>query len=89
MYINPDTKYEKYFRRLIKDRIAYTDDIQFTRQLGRKYPELFDKDNGFLDIARIKKRHESVLILRPNTGLAPITPPTSTSKYKKYKFFKI
>lgn len=89
MYISPDTKYEKYFRRLIKDRIVYTDDIQFTRHLGRNYPALFDRDNGFLDIARIKKRQESVLILRPNTGLAPITPPTSTNSRKKYKFFKI
>ena len=89
MYIKPDSKYDKYFQRLLKDRVVYTNDINFTRQLGRKYPDLFDKNNGFMDIARIKKHHESVIVLRPYAGLAPIYSSNGTNKKKKYHFFKI
>lgn len=88
-FIKPDKEYEKYFSRLLKDRVVYTNDIQFTRKISRKHPELFDKDKGFLDIARIKKRNESVLILRPYAGLAPISPPSSINSKKKYQFFRI
>lgn len=89
MDITPNRKYSKYFDRLIKDRIVYTNDKDFTRMLGKKYPMLFDKNKGFMDIARIYKRNESAIILRPNVGLAPIHPPTSLNINKRYKFFRI
>ena len=77
---------EKLFRRLAKDRIVYTDNSDFTRSLGRKYPGLFDEDNGFLDIGRIKKRRSSVIVLRPGNGIAP---KPCRKKYMQFDFFKI
>jgi len=84
-----ETEYDKYFKRLLKDRVSYIEDINITRNLGKKYPDLFDEDNGFMDIARIKKRNVSALVLRPGAGLAPMTPNSSTNRKKKYKFFRI
>lgn len=88
MYIKPVDKYDKYFRRLLKTHRVDIEDINITRNMPRKYPELFDKDNGFLDIGRIDRTHTSMLVLRNNVGIAPIY-PSSSKKTIKYKFFRI
>jgi hypothetical protein len=88
MYIKPIDKYDKYFRRLLKSHRVDIDDISIVRNMPRKYPELFDKNNGFMDIGRIDRTRTSMLVLRPNTGIAPIYPPSS-KKGIKYKFFRI
>jgi len=91
MFIKPWSKeVENYFRRLAKDRIVYTDDISFTRTLGRKYPELFDRNNGFMDIGRIEKQHKSIIAIRPGNTIVPLKEFDSRKrKYTFFKFFKI
>ena len=91
MKINPKTKeVERLFRRLAKDKIGYIDDITFSRNLGRWYPELFDEHNGFMDIARIDKRKKSVVIIRPNAGIAPIESNSSRKRrFTRFQLFKI
>lgn len=91
MFVKPWSKeVEKYFKRLAKDRLFYTKDINFTRNLGRKYPELFDKNNGFMDIGRIEKRNESIVVVRPGSIVVPLEEPDwRRRKFTKFKFFKI
>jgi len=90
MYVKPWNDYSrKKLQQLMKDGVVYTDNIEFTRTFGRRYPSLFDGEKGFADIARIKKRKESVIVKRPNVGIAPVLgPPTQPSKLK-FQFFKI
>ncbi len=91
MKINPKTKQvEKLFRRLAKDKIGYVDDINFTRNLGRWYPELFDENNGFMDIARIDKRRTSVVVVRPGFGVAPLESSSSRKRrFIRFELFKL
>jgi len=63
---------ERILNRLVKVGKAYTTNSQFTRMFGRKYPELFDKHNGFMDIAPIKKRSMSVILPRDDVIVYPI-----------------
>ena len=87
MYIKPWSKEsENYFRRLAKDRIIYTKDIEFTRTLGKRYPSLFEEDNGFLDIGRIKKTSSSMIALRPGNIIAP---KPNRRKFLQFDFYKI
>lgn len=80
----------KFFRRITKDRIFYTNDIDLSRSLGRRYPSLFDKENGFMDIGRIKKTNSSMIALRPNSYIMPLPPSiTNTKKNFRFKFYKI
>ena len=79
-------KAEKYLRRLAKDRILYTNDIEFTRTLGRRYPNLLKADDGFLDIGRIERRHSSMIAIRPGSGIAP---KRENRKFLQFDFFKI
>ena len=89
-YISPWSEYSrKKLLQITKDRIVYTGNVQFTRNFGRKYPWLFDEKTGYMDIARIDKRRESVIVLRPNCGLAPIPGPPSMPKSLKFRPFKI
>ena len=90
-YLIPwDKESEKYFRRLMKDRIVYIDNNKFTRAFGRRYPTLFDENQGYLDIGRIDRRNKSMIALRPGITLAPIqSPPTRITRIQKYKFFRI
>ena len=90
MYVKPWSKdAERCFRDLVKERVAYTDNIMFTRSFGRKHPELTDKDNGFIDIGRIDKRNKSVITLRPHVSLIPIESSSSRPKRLKFRFYKI
>ena len=79
---------ERIFRQLAKDQRAYTKNNKITRKLGRSYPELFD--NGFMDIGRIDRKNESIIVLRPGIGIAPVPPkPSIPSKFLKFQFFRI
>ena len=78
-------KSKNKIRQLAKDGIIYTNDINFTRTIGRRYPQLFDENNGFLDIGRIGKRNKSMIAKRPNVSIIPIIKPRTT----KFKFYKI
>lgn len=90
MYVKPWSKdAEKCFRDLVRERVAYTDNIMFTRSFGRRHPELTDKNNGFIDIARIDKRNKSVVTLRPHVSLIPIQTRSGRSEIKKFRFYKI
>lgn len=91
MFVKPWCKEaENYFKRLAKDRIAYVDDIKFTRNLGHKYPELFDEINGFMDIGRIDKRRKSMIALRPGNVIVPIKEnDCRRRKFTPFKLFKI
>jgi len=81
-----DDEDTKIFRRLIKDQRFYTDDVSIPRNLGRRYPQLFDE--GYLDIGRIKKKRESIIATRPNVGIVPIQGSATRTKMK-FKFYKI
>lgn len=91
MFVKPWSKEaENCFRRLVKDRVVYTDDISFTRKLGRAYPELFDKTKGVMDIGRIEKRKESIIAIRPGNTLIPLGElDCRKRKFTSFKFFKI
>lgn len=91
MYIKPWSKEsENYFRRLAKDRIMYTDNIKFTRNFGRKYPSLFNKDTGVMDIGRIDKRKQSMIAIRPGMGIAPMEGPDwRRRKFTHFQVYKM
>ena len=81
---------ENYFRRLVKQKVIYTDDIHFTRTLGRKYPELFDENIGVMDIGRIEKRNKSMIAIRPGITIVPIKQENwRKRRYTPFKFFKL
>jgi hypothetical protein len=69
----------------MKDGVTYIDDVQLTRNFGRKYPDLFDENKGFLDIGKIDKRNKSMIVRRPNVGIVPIP----GRKNQKFRFYKI
>ena len=79
----------KKLQQLMKDGVVYTKDINFTRSMGRRYPELFDKDNGFLDIGLIGKTHRSMIVKRPNVGIMPIPGSLTQPNRLRFKFYKI
>ena len=87
-----DKESERILNQIVKNGKAYTNNNQFTRTFGRKFPDLFDKNNGFLDIARIEKRRESVILPRDNVNIVPIPDFDSDAvklRYpKKFGFFK-
>ena len=86
MFVRPWNKEsEKYLFQLAKERTLFTRDINFTRSLGRRYPEL--SDNGFMDIGRIDKKHESIIALRPGIGLAPLPTRRKFMKFQLYRLF--
>lgn len=84
---------EKILNQIAKDGKAYTSNIQFTRAFGRKHPSIFDKDNGYLDIARINKSNKSVILPRSDIRLIPLEEFSSDEIRlrfkKKYGFVRI
>ena len=88
--IKPWDDFDKnVFRRLAKDRIIYVDDPKITRNLGRRYSDLFDEENGFMDVAPIFRRKKSMVALRPNCSIIPIPGSTSNPKNFRFKYYKI
>lgn len=68
---------ERMFDNIARIGKYYTEDIQFTRNLGRRAPDLFDEQNGYMDIARIGKSRKSVVIPRPGVQIVPMPLPDS------------
>jgi hypothetical protein len=82
MFIKPwDEKSKRILDQLTKDRIVYIDDPDVSRKAGRMWTELFD--SGFADLSNIKRKHESIITLRPNISIMPL------KERNKYKFFRI
>jgi len=77
---------ERIFEQMAKDGKAYTTNEIFTRAFGRRHPTIFNKDNGFLDIARIDKRRESVIL--PRSGIRVIPLPDRPGEAVKLQFKK-
>ena len=77
---------ERIFDQIVKDGKAYTNNDAFTRAFGRKHSSIFNKDNGFLDIARIDKRKESVIL--PRSGIRVIPLPDRPGEAVKLQFKK-
>ena len=77
---------ERVLNQIAKDGKAYTANEMFTRAFGRKHPAIFDKNNGFLDIARIEKRRESVIL--PRSGIRLIPMPDRPGEAVKLRFKK-
>lgn len=84
-----DNKSKRKFMQLVKKPHVYTSDIDFTRKLGRNYPDLFDENNGFLDIGRIKKTKRSVIVKRDNVRVRPVFGSSSRYNRLKFEFYKI
>jgi uncharacterized membrane protein len=84
VFVKPwDEKSRNILDRLTKDRIVYINDPVTPRIFGRKYPSLFDENNGFADIGFIKRRKESIFVLHSNVDIMPI----HTKKSVSYRFF--
>jgi len=81
-----DKESERILNQIVKNGKAYTSNNQLTRTFGRRFPDLFDKNNGFLDIARIEKRRESVIIPREHVNIVPI--PERSGEAVKLRFPK-
>jgi len=76
---------EDYFRRLAKDRVVYIKDTTFTRNFGRRYSKLINKD--YLDIGRIDRKKESVITLRPGVNIEPLELNRKNLKFKFNRLF--
>ena len=59
-----DKELEKLFDSLFKQRMIYTQDTDFSRNIGKKFHKLIDKD--LLEIAHSKKKHRSWIIVPPD-----------------------
>jgi hypothetical protein len=77
---------------LVKHKRAYTDDINITRMLGRRHPDLFDEHNGYFDIGRVRKTNKSIIVPRIGVEIIPFPEPDSESiklrRKKKYGIFR-
>jgi len=60
---------EKLFDRIARDTVAYIDNIEVARTIGREYQGLIQ--DKFLDVARIDRKRQSVLIKPPNVVIFP------------------
>ena len=80
VFVKPFNKeHERIFRQLMKNNIAYTNDIKLSRSFGRHYPKIID--GGFLDIARIDKKKRTVFVSPPDIRIIP--------KQKRFYFYRI
>jgi len=84
---------EKVLNQIAKDGKAYTSNMQFTRAFGNKHPDIFDRKNGLMDIAYMKKRRMSVILPRSDIRLIPLPDrPGEAVKLqfkKKYGFVRL
>jgi len=60
---------ERIFDKLCKQTTVYTKDVELTRSIGRNHTKLLE--DGWLDIARIDRRKESVIIKPPQVVIFP------------------
>ena len=80
VFVKPFNKeHERIFRHLMKNNIAYTNDIKLSRSFGRHYTDVIDR--GWMDIARITKKNKSIIAIPPNIRIVP--------KQKRFYFFLI
>jgi len=86
-------KDEKIFNNLMYKEWTITTDINLTRNLPRRYPALFDKNNGFFKIYRNRKDGESAILPRGQIKIIPLTNPDSvrikSSGLKKFGVTRI
>ena len=86
---------ERIFDNISKNNKAYVTDIRITRNLPRKYPVLFDEENGFFEIFRNESIRKSVICARDGIKCMPIFEPDSkriehkANILKKYGIFRI
>lgn len=74
---------EKILNRMCKDGLAYTSDIELSRNFGKSYKKIIDE--GFVDIARIDKKKQTVFIRPPEV----IIFPKITEKGLRFYFEKL
>ena len=87
-------KDEKIFYNIAKKDKAFIIDVSITRNLPRRYPSLFDKNNGFFEIYRSERNQKSVILPRDDSiKLIPITDPDSirikSSRLRKFGVLRI
>lgn len=84
---------ERLFDSIAKNQRAYVNDIKVTRSLGKKLPDLFDENEGFMDIGRIGKTRKSVVVPRIGVQVVPLPESDSESikirRKKKYGIFRV
>lgn len=84
---------ERLFDSIVKNQRAYISDVNLTRSLGRKLPDLFDENDGFMDIGRIDKTRKSVVVTRIGVQVVPLPEPDSESikirRKKKYGIYRL
>ena len=81
---------EKLFDSIAKYGKAYTEDITITRSLGKKLPDLFDEQEGLMDIGRIGKTRKSMIVPRIGVQLVPLPDRSSyQNRLKRKKTYQI
>lgn len=81
---------ERLFDSIVKNQRAYISDVNLTRSLGRRLPDLFDENDGFMDIGRIGKTRKSVVVPRIGVQVVPLPERSSyQTKLKRKKKFGI
>ena len=80
VFVKPFNKeHERIFRHLMKNNIAYTNDINLSRSFGRHYPNIIN--DGWMDIARIEKKKRTIFVSPPDIRIVP--------KRGRFYFFRI
>jgi len=84
---------ERLFDSIAKNQRAYVSDVNLSRSLGRRLPDLFDEHDGFMDIGRIGKSKKSVVVPRIGVQVVPLPELTSKSlkirRKKKFGVYRI
>ena len=78
------------FKSLSKINRFDTTDVDFIRSMPRRYPKLFDKHSGMLDIYKSNRRKTyTIMPIEPEIKIIPIREPTSRLNEKRRNKFGI
>ena len=84
---------EQLFDSIVKNGKAYTSNNTITRNLGRKYSDLFDEHTGFMDIGKVDRSKKSIIVPRIGVQVVPLPEPDSESiklrRRKKYGIYRL
>ena len=80
VFVKPfNKKHEQIFRQLMRNNIAYVNDIKISRSFGRHYPSIINAD--LMDIARVDKKKRTIIATPPDIRIV--------SKCGRFFFFRI
>ena len=81
---------ERLFERIAKNGKAYTNNGKLTQMLPRKYPDIFDKHDGLIEIYRNPSKKRSIIVPLDGVHVIPLPEPDSVSiKIRRKRKFQI